>query len=226
MLCSHAIAPCTTGLLAWGTSAKNWGVPRRSWMTSVKDQVAIRVETMKPELNRMALEVETMARLVHAKGTKIAQDIKASTVLAGLSFWMFAALNALRTSRTFMTLLVVAVVKELWAYKVKVEQKIQESQDEAKKIKLRQLFKIRGRRLKQEGLYALHDFGAWAIYEESVKAAKAEKKKESCRVLGGLVSGRSKRAMATCFERWQGAAAVDAASSEADANDGEDKTAG
>ena len=101
--------------------------------------------------------------------------------------------------------------------------------DEVKKLKLKPLIRIRGWLLKQEGFRAVHDFRAWQIYREYGKAAKAERRKASCRLLGRLVSGRGKRAVATRFVRWQGAAAtvsaaaVDAA---ADAKDGEDRVAG
>ena len=128
-------------------------------------------------------------------------------------------------------LLVVALAKEVWIYKWNVEEKERMDMDEAKRIKIMQLFKIRGRLLKKEGMHAFHNFGAWAIYHDSVKAAKAERQKVGCRLLGGLVSGRSKRAMATRFVRWKGAAAatsaaVDPAPSKADANEGEDEIAG
>lgn len=56
---------------------------------------------------------------------------------------------------------------------------------ETEKIKHKQIVKFRARFLKQKGFHALHDFGAWASYRESVKAAKAERHKASFRLLGG-----------------------------------------
>ena len=101
-------------------------------------------------------------------------------------------------------MLVITVVKELWTFVLNNEFIAEEAEKEAKKIKLMRLCQIRGRLLKQEGFYALHGFGAWAIYRESIEATKAERQKASCRLLGRFVSGRSKRAMATRFVRWQG----------------------
>ena len=123
------------------------------------------------------------------------------------------------------------LIRQCWVFVRKLQKRAKVANDELKKIKLKQLFKIRGRLLKKEGVDALHVFGAWAIYRDSVKAAKAERQKAGCRLLGVLVSGRRKRAMATRFVRWQGAAStmstgVDAASSEADTTDEEDKIAG
>ena len=123
------------------------------------------------------------------------------------------------------------LIRQCWVFVRKLQKRAKVANDELKKIKLKQLFKIRGRLLKKEGMDALHVFGAWAIYRDSVKAAKAERQKAGCRLLGVLVSGRRKRAMATRFVRWQGAAStmstgVDAASSEADTTDEEDKIAG
>ena len=74
-------------------------------------------------------------------------------------------------------LLVVALAKEVWIYKWNVEEKEKMDMDEVKRIKIMQLFKIRGRLLKKEGMHAFHNFGAWAIYHDSVKAAKAERQK-------------------------------------------------
>ena len=123
------------------------------------------------------------------------------------------------------------LIRQCWVFVRKLQKRAKVANDELKKIKLKQLFKIRGRLLKKEGMDALHVFGAWAIYRDSVKAAKTERQKAGCRLLRVLVSGRRKRAMATRFVRWQGAAStmstgVDAASSEADTTDEEDKIAG
>lgn len=126
-------------------------------------------------------------------------------------------------------LFVMAVIREGRNYIRRLKKRAKEAADEVKKLKLKPLIKIRGRLLKQEGFRAVHNFGAWQIYREYVKATKAERKKASCRLLGRLVSGRGKRAVATSFVRWQGASAtvsagaVDAA---ADAKGGEDKVAG
>lgn len=72
--------------------------------------------------------------------------------------------------------------------------------EEVAKIKLKQVFKIRARLLKQEVLHAPHEFGA-SLYRESVEVAtqnlNAGRPAASCLV--GGVSGRSKRAMATSF---------------------------
>lgn len=121
------------------------------------------------------------------------------------------------------------VAQDLWTAKVNSEDIVEEANKEAKNIKLKRLANIRARVRKKEGFYALHDHGAWAIYRESVEAAKEERRQASCRLLGGLVSGRSERTVATSFVRWQGATAaatVSAAAAAVDATDGKDRVAG
>ena len=126
-------------------------------------------------------------------------------------------------------LFAMAVIREGRNYIRRLRKRTKDATDEVKKLKLKPLFKIRGRLLNQEGFHALHEFGAWAIYRESVEAAKAERRKAACRLLGRLISGRGRRAVATRFVRWQmaagtvSAAAVDAT---ADAKDGADRVAG
>lgn len=117
------------------------------------------------------------------------------------------------------------------AHMIEQEKRVQGARDEASKVMLRKLFNIRARLAKQGGLYALHRFVASVAYDGSTKATTAECWRLSWRLLGGLVSGRRKRAMATRFVRGKGAAAtisavIDAASSEARANGGEDMGTG
>ena len=124
-------------------------------------------------------------------------------------------------------LFVLAVIREGWNYIRRLKKRAKEATDEVMKLKLKPLLRIRGRLLNQEGFHALHQRGAWAIYRESVKAANAERKKAACRMLGWLVCRRSRRAVAMCFVRWQGAGAtVDAVASKDDAYDGKDRVAG
>lgn len=78
---------------------------------------------------------------------------------------------------------------------------------------------------------ALHSVGTSTVFQESVKAAQAERKKLSCRLLGEVVSDRKKRAIVARFLRWKRTAAtvsavIDAESSEADAKHQDDKGAG
>ncbi|CAN0505178.1 unnamed protein product, partial [Laminaria digitata] len=74
-LCSLAIAPCEKGLVSW-----------EGLMT-----VLTKVETMPSECHRMAVKVETTARLAHTK---------VSTALADLSSWVSAVLDYLGASTT------------------------------------------------------------------------------------------------------------------------------
>ena len=51
---------------------------------------------------------------------------------------------------------VLVLIRQCWVFVCKLQKRAKVANDEFKKIKLKQLFKIRGRLLKKEGMDALH----------------------------------------------------------------------
>lgn len=88
---------------------------------------------------------------------------------------------------------------------------------ELNRLRINQLSNIRRRLVKWKGLQTWKENDAWLIYHDSVKAANAERQKETCRILGRLISGRVRRATAVRFMRWKVAAAAAARSAVIDA---------
>lgn len=96
-------------------SVKNWGVPFRSWVTEVTtiaslipakgvqkaQSMTVSFKNLGVPLRCCVTAVRTTASLVHAKAMEVVQSNTVSTALAGLSFWIKAALDFLGNSDIF-----------------------------------------------------------------------------------------------------------------------------
>eukprot|EP00904_Undaria_pinnatifida_P007221 jgi/Undpi1/3629/HiC_scaffold_16.g06999.m1 len=245
MLCSLAVAPCANGHMMsvekWVAGTVETMTPGYNWMANNVGTVASfsrakgmamaryvaasstsgyhwtvgKVEMIMTEYGWVAVEMKTMA-------CAALDYLSASDTLQVVLLLLWSFVYAMRTK---------AACRAMVTDARQTKKHLKKARNEVRRIKLNRLFKIRGRLLKHEGFYALHNFSAWAIYRASVEEANAQRKNASCKRLGRFFSVREKRAVAVRLVRWRMAAATmsavaDKASSEGAATDGEDKGPG